>query len=356
MVITCLVAPLALSAILGFAFGHGGATGPVTIGITGASPALVRAAEQATQFPAGVLVRRIPDGTTVTNEVDRGPLDSGVIVSPGPIALSDLMIPMVAPGARHTTGFRVVDRGNSLIGQELAESLAAGVASRLYAGRLVPGSAHDLVALSIASASVGGGGHILNYFAPSIAVVFLFIGSGLGMRGLLLERSAGTLVRMAAAPVRPLTIVLGKLAAIFITGLTSILVVWAVTTLAFGADWGAPAGVLAMCVAATLAMCGLGVLLTSLARNEREAFGVSVMVGLVLALLGGNLLPPGSLPEFFQVLSLGTPNGWALVGFGRLSLLGVPLSGVVGPILVLGFIAVVTFGLALPRVRRMVAP
>jgi ABC-type multidrug transport system permease subunit len=80
------------------------------------------------------------------------------------------------------------------------------------------------------------------------------------------------------------------------------------------------------------------------------------MVGLVLALLGGNLLPPGSLPEFFQVLSLGTPNGWALVGFGRLSLLGVPLSGVVGPILVLGFIAVVTFGLALPRVRRMVAP
>jgi ABC-type multidrug transport system permease subunit len=343
MVITCLAAPLALSAILGFAFGSGATTGTVTIGITGASPALVRAAVHATQFPAGVVVRLVPDGSAVTKEVG------------GHIALADLMVPMVAPGARHTAGFRVVERANSLVGQELAESLAAGVASRLYADHLSPGSGDDLVALSITSAGVGGG-HILNYFAPSIAVVFLFIGSGLGMRALLLERSAGTLVRMAAAPVRPLTIVLGKLAAIFITGLTSILVVWGVTTLVFGADWGAPAGVLAMCVAATLAMCGLGVFLTSLARNEREAFGVSVMVGLVLALLGGNLLPPGSLPEFFQVLSLGTPNGWALVGFGRLSLLGVPPSGVVGPVLVLLVIAALTFALALPRVRRMVMP
>ncbi len=117
-----------------------------------------------------------------------------------------------------------------------------------------------------------------------------------------------------------------------------------------------PSGVLLMCLGAVAAMCGFGVLVTSFARNEREAFAASLIVGLVLALLGGNLLPPGALPEFLQVLSLATPNGWALVGFGRLSLLRDPASDVVGPFLVLCLIAAVTIGFAMTRVRRMVAP
>jgi ABC-type multidrug transport system permease subunit len=111
-----------------------------------------------------------------------------------------------------------------------------------------------------------------------------------------------------------------------------------------------------MCVGSVLAMCGLGVFLTSLARDEQSAFGIALIVGLVLALLGGNLLPPGALPRFLQVLALGTPNGWALVGFGRLSLLSEPASAVINPFLVLLLIAVVTGGLALTRVRRMVQP
>jgi ABC-2 type transport system permease protein len=355
MVITCIVAPLALSAILGFAFGNSGPSGAVRIGVAGTSPALLRAAEQAIQLPADVTIRLLPDGRRVRSEVADGALSGGVVVSRSHLSLSDLMIPMVAPGARHSPGFDVVERPDSLIGQEVAESVAAGLASRLYAGR-VPGPATRRAAITITTSTLGNGGRtILNYFAPSIAVIFLFIGSGLGMRSLLLERSGGTLVRLAAAPVRPIAIVLGKLLAIFVTGLTSILVVWGVTTAVFGADWGSPGGVISMCVGATLAMCGLGVFLTSLARNEREAFGISLIVGLLLSLLGGNLLPPGSLPEAFQVLSLGTPNGWALVGFGRLSLLGDPAAAVIGPFLVLVLIAAAAGALALPRLRRMVA-
>ncbi len=144
------------------------------------------------------------------------------------------------------------------------------------------------------------------------------------MRSLLMERSTGTLARLAAAPIGRAPIVWGKLLAIALTGLTSILIVWGVTAAAFGANWGDPLGVLMMCVGATAAMCGLGAFLTSFARTPQEAFAASLVVGLVLALLGGNLLPPGALPEAFQVLSLGTPNGWALVGFGRLALLRRP--------------------------------
>jgi ABC-2 type transport system permease protein len=356
-IITCLVAPVAIAAILGFAFAGNTSQAPLPIGVSGASPALVRAAVQASQLPDNVEVRLVRGEAAVKREVADGTLAGGVVLQRGPHTLAHLVIPMVAPGATPSPGFEIVDRASALTGQEDAESLAAGLASRLYAGRLVPGTATDAAALSVSASTLGNSGKaVLDYFAPSIAVVFLFIGSGLGMRSLLLERSNGTLARLAAAPVRPAAIVWGKLAAIGLTGLASILIVWGVTAVAFGADWGAPLGVLMLCVGATAAMCGLGAFLTSFARTPQEAFAASLVVGLVLALLGGNLLPPGALPEALQVLSLGTPNGWALVGFGRLALLHDPASSVIGPFLVLCLIAAVTGSLAMARVRRMVTP
>ena len=351
------MAPLAIAAILGFAFAGNASTGTIPIGVTGTSPALLRAAVHASQLPRTVVVRLIPTASAVKADVANGTLSGGVVISRGHKSLGDLLIPMVSPGATPSPGFDVVDRADALIGEEYAESVAAGLASRFYAGRLQRGTATDAAAISVEASVLGNGGKaVLDYFAPSIAVVFLFIGSGLGMRSLLMERATGTLARLAASPIRPRTIVWGKLLAVALTGLTSILIVWGVTVALFGADWGAPLGVFLMCLGATAALCGLGVFVTSFARSPQEAFAASLIVGLVLALLGGNLLPPGALPDFFQVLSLGTPNGWALVGFGRLALLHEPASSVVGPFLVLCLIALVTGGLAMTRVRRMVTP
>jgi len=356
-VITCLVAPLAIAAILGLAFAGNASNAAVPIGVSGSSPALVRAAVHASQLPPNVTVHLVADASALKREVADGTLAGGIAISRNRKTLGHLLIPMVAPGATPSPGFDVVDRADAIIGQEYAESLAAGLASRLYAGRLYRGTTTEAAGVSVETSQLGSGGKaVLDYFAPSIAIVFLFIGSGLGMRSLLMERSTGTLARLAAAPIRPRVIVWGKLLAIAITGLASILVVWGVTVAAFGANWGAPVGVLLMCVGATAAICGLGTFLTSFARSPQEAFAASLILGLILALLGGNLLPPGALPEFLQVLSLGTPNGWALVGFGRLALLHDPASSVLGPFAVLCVIALVTGGLAMTRVRHMVTP
>ncbi len=391
VLIGCLAAPLLMSAVLGLSFAGGAETTSVHIGVSGASPQLMAAAVRASQLPAGVTVVMMPSQQAVKDAVANGQLDGGVALLDDQLHLNSLLVPIVDPGATTTPGFDVVTRGTSQLGQEYAESVAAGLSSVLFAAR-VPHDGNGTTAaapaettaavttaaettarsasggsgrstdagsatVAITTQNVGHGGKVnLNFFAPNIAVVFLFIGSGLGMRSLLMERSAGTLARVTAAPVRPTTIVLGKLLAIFVTGLATIFVIWGVTTFAFGADWGSPLGVLLMCVAATVAMCGIGVFLTSLAKTEQQAFGITLLVGLFLALLGGNLLPSGSLPDVFQVLALGTPNGWALVGFGRLDQLREPASSVIGPVLVLLAIAAVTGGLAMTRVRKMVEP
>ena len=357
VLIGCLAAPLLMAAVLGLSFAGAASTVAVRVGVSGASPALMAAAEQASQLPHGVTVVAMASQASVKTAVADGTLDGGVAVLPGQMQLSSLLVPIVDPGASHTPGFDVVTRGTSQLGQEYAESMAAGISSVLYADKVPHHVTAHPATVAITTQSVGHGGKVnLNFFAPNIAVVFLFIGSGLGMRSLLMERSAGTLARITAAPLRPTQIVLGKLLAIFVTGLVTIFVIWAVTTFAFGANWGDPLGVLLMCVGATVAMCGIGVFLTSLAKTEQQAFGITMLVGLFLALLGGNLLPSGSLPDVFQVLALGTPNGWALVGFGRLDQLGEPASSVIGPFFVLLAIALVTGGLALTRVRKMVEP
>ncbi len=364
VLIGCLGAPLLMAAVLGLSFAGGASVAPVHIGVSGASPQMLLAALHASQLPPNVTVTEMPSQASVQHAVASGTLDGGVAVLPSQLRLHTLLIPIVDPGATHTPGFDVVTKGTSPLGQEYAESVAAGISSVMYSTRVphdeaVAADADDPTEASVAinSQSVGHGGKVnLNFFAPNIAVVFLFIGSGLGMRSLLMERSAGTLARLTAAPLRPTQIVLGKLLAIFLTGMATIFVIWAVTTFAFGADWGDPLGVLLMCVGATAAMCGIGVFLTSLAKTEQQAFGITMLVGLFLALVGGNLLPSGSLPDAFQVLALGTPNGWALVGFGRLDQLGQPASSVIGPFVILLVIALVAGGLAMTRVRRMVEP
>jgi ABC-2 type transport system permease protein len=360
VLIGCLAAPLLMAAVLGLSFAGGANVAPVHIGVAGTSPQTLAAALAASQLPKNVTVTTLPSQQSVKDAVANGTLDGGVAVLPSQLRLHTLLVPIVDPGATHTPGFDVVTKGTSPLGQEYAESVAAGMASVMYAGRVPHAEAteaDDPATVAVNSQEVGHGGKVnLNFFAPNIAVVFLFIGSGLGMRSLLMERSAGTLARITAAPVRPTQIVLGKLLAIFLTGMATIFVIWAVTTYGFGADWGNLLGVLLMAIGATAAMCGIGVFLTSLAKTEQQAFGITLLVGLFLALVGGNLLPSGSLPDAFQVLALGTPNGWALVGFGRLDQLGEPASSIIGPFVILLIIAVVAGGLAMTRVRKMVEP
>ncbi|MHB8219981.1 MAG: ABC transporter permease [Acidimicrobiales bacterium] len=293
-------------------------------------------------------------------------------VSTSPAALARLLTPVVAPGTGNVGdgGLTVVGSRSSLTGTEAASAVASGIASRLFAGVLVARtmgihSVRGIHSIAVAAAqppnlavgvtTIGNAGrNVLDFFAPSIAVIFLFITAGLGTRALLIERTEGTLVRIAAAPVRPSSIVAGKLGAIGVTSLASMAAVWGVTTLAFHADWGDPPAVLLMCVGSTVAIGGVSVFLTSLAKDERQAFGIAMVAGLAFALFGGNLLPPGALPGILEDLSLGTPNGWALVGFGRLALEGGGIAAVVGPFAVLAAIGAVFGAAAATRVQRMV--
>jgi ABC-2 type transport system permease protein len=270
----------------------------------------------------------------------------------------------------------VVSPSATSVDGQLSEALAASISSRIYAGALevsatpaetpttesglaalvasAQRAASRSISLDLGALSVGTNHAVIGYYGSSIAVVFLFIGAGLGTRAIAMERTAGTLTRLAAAPVSSTAVVVAKMLAVLFTALIGLMVLWGETVFAFGASWGEPGGVLLMCAAATLSMCALAMFLTSLAKDESQAFAASIIVGILLGILGGNFFPPGSLPGVLQVVSLATPNGWALVGFGRLALVHAGVSGIVGPLVILGVISAIFVAGASFRIKRVV--
>jgi ABC-2 type transport system permease protein len=145
-----------------------------------------------------------------------------------------------------------------------------------------------------------------------MGIFFMFFAIGFGARGFFLERTGGTLDRLAAAPIGPGTILLGKSLATFVYGLASLGTVAVVTSLAFKADWGPPLAVFALIVALALTLVGMTALVITAARTERQAEAFASILTFGLVLLGGNFIFIGGAPELVRTLALLTPNGWAL--------------------------------------------
>lgn len=257
---------------------------------------------------------------------------------------------------------RVVTDDEQRIGGAIATAVAEGVAARVNTGRLAVGTAlaaggedaagrlDELVAAArsvdlpatVADAGFDADFHPASYFGPSMAILFLFFTVGFGARSLLVEQREGTLARLRSSPVPFAAVLLGKAVSVAVAGLVSLLVVWAVTGLVLGADWGDPVAVGVLVVAVVLAVAGIGSLVTGVARTDAQADAWTSMVTFAFALLGGNFLTPGAMPELLRRVSLLTPNGWALRGFTELSAGGGGLGDIAPAVGVLLAIAAVT--------------
>jgi ABC-2 type transport system permease protein len=242
------------------------------------------------------------------------------------------------------------------VSAEVARAVAATFIDRANAGRLAvatsgaaggPVPSPDALAdieLPVQVATTGSVGDVspAAYFGPSMGLLFLFLSVSAISRDLLAERRIGLLDRLRAGPVTDAALLSGKGASVVVVGTASLLVIWAVTSLALGADWGDPAGVVLLIVAAALAVAGIAGLVAALARTEQAADSLASAVAFVFALVGGAFVPPGDLPDALQRLTVLTPTGVALRGFAELSAGGGDAMSVAPLVLVLLGWALVT--------------
>ncbi len=284
---------------------------------------------------------------------------------------------------------QIVDRGNADLARTLAASPAlkavraacveAGDAA-VRAGKAVavvvvgPGAASELRAdptrgvevelLRAVLAGTGGpktpliavaGNHPRAALgaAFSAGMVWVLIGAGASFALLSVrERRSGAFLRLSAAPVSRLDMMLGNAAACWLVCAVALLLLLLLGAASIGTEladgWALAAGL----AAAAACFVGLMALLGQCGSGEIPVAASAWGALLVLALFGGAIVPFAMLPEWMQAIGQASPVRWAAVVFEGALWHGKQIGNLAEPLIALASTAIVTLGLGLALFHR----
>ena len=323
--LSAVVGPIVLAALISLAFGDEDFDATIGVVDDDGSELSERFVEGVAGAEGGGLSFDVlGSAAAARTAVDDGDVGAAIVVPPG---FADSLA-TDAPG-----DLVVLTSSDGAVSAEVARAVAGNLTDRANAARLAtaaslaaggPAPPADVLAdisLPVQLETTGTGGDIspAAYFGPSMGLLFLFLSVSSIARGLLAEQRVRLLDRIRAGPVSDAAVLGGKAVGVVVVGTASLLVIWAVTSVALGADWGDPLGVVLVIVASALAVAGIAGLIAGVARTEQSADSLATAVAFVFALLGGAFIPPGDLPDTLARLTVLTPTGVALRGFAELS-------------------------------------
>ncbi len=187
--------------------------------------------------------------------------------------------------------------------------------------------------------------------APQQLVLFTFLTGLTGSAALILTRQLGLSRRMLSTPTSVSTILLGESLGRFGVAIVQGVYIVAVTLIAFGVNWGDPIGVAAILIVLSAVGAGGAMLLGSVFKNVQQAGGVSVILSLGLAALGGGMMAIEFFPPTMQRVALITPHAWAIDGFSELIRHDGTILDILPQLGVLAAMAVALLALATWRLR-----
>jgi ABC-2 type transport system permease protein len=183
-------------------------------------------------------------------------------------------------------------------------------------------------------------------------LLFVFLSSLTGAATLIKARRLGVVARVMAAPVASWQAVGGQALGRFGIAAVQGLYIMAGTALLFGVEWGNPllAGVILAVFCAVSAAAAM--VIGSVLDNDAAASGVGVGLGLVLAGLGGSMVPPEFFSGALQQVSLLTPHRWAYDAFAEVQRHGGTLTDILPQLGVLAAMAAALLVLGSFLLRR----
>lgn len=166
------------------------------------------------------------------------------------------------------------------------------------------------------------------------------------------ERARGTQKRAFATPTSKAHMLIGTIGGEFVIALVQMTLMVAFGVFALNLPWGRqPLALAAMLVAFGVCGAALGTMLGAFIKTEGQAQGLSIMLGMVMALLGGCWYPLEMFPESAQKAAQILPAFWAMRGLSDILVRGFELAGVLLPVGVLMAFAVVFLSVGVWRFR-----
>jgi ABC-2 type transport system permease protein len=147
------------------------------------------------------------------------------------------------------------------------------------------------------------------YFVPGVAATLLLIITLItSAMGLAREKEMGTLEQVMVTPIRPEVLILGKTLPYGVIGLIDLGLVVALGAWVFGVPIRGSLALifLAGCLY-MLTTLGVGLLVSTLAKNQQQAFMSAMFFVMPAILLSGFMTPVENMPQWLQPLSGFTP-------------------------------------------------
>jgi ABC-2 type transport system permease protein len=156
------------------------------------------------------------------------------------------------------------------------------------------------------------------------------------------EREKGTLRRLLTTPTSKATFLIGTITGQVLIALCQMALLIAFGILVMHVNWGNNIKALAMMmVASAIAAAALGTMLGAFVKSESQATGLSIMIGMLMALLGGCWYPLDLFPAAVQNVVKILPTTWAMQGMLDVGLRGSDVAGILPEVgVLLGFAAV----------------
>lgn len=189
-----------------------------------------------------------------------------------------------------------------------------------------------------------------NQSVPGMGAMYTMFTVLGGMATLWRERRQWTLQRLVVLPISRAQLLGGKIATYFTLGLIQFLLVFGAGTFV-GVDFGrSPLALLSVLAAFVLCITALAFAIAPHVTSDGQANGITNLLGLTLAPLGGAWWPLEIVPSFMRTIGHISPVAWAMDGFHKLIFDNASFSAVlpeiavlVGAALILFVIAVATF-------------
>ena len=188
--------------------------------------------------------------------------------------------------------------------------------------------------------------------ASSQLVLFMFLTGLTGAAAIIETRRLGVASRMLSTPTTAGTVVtgegLGRFGVVMVQGLYILFA----TLLIFQVNWGDPLGAAAIMILFGGVCAGAAMFMGTVFKNDQQAGGMGVVLGLGIAALGGCMIPLEFFSPTMQTVAHITPHAWALDGFAVLVREDGTIADITTELAVLAAFAAVLLTVSGLRLRR----
>lgn len=329
------------------------------VGYPSASAMLVAALEQMNTDTGMMTITNASSFDEVKDMIQEGEIDGGIIIASN--FTSSLMV------GKQGIITIVTDESNPQMSmglqialKEVFEQIGTWVAEQ-NVQELSPTTVNAANSLAIVKPySVQAEGAIsedLSYFdfmAPGLMAMTVMMSVMTGLPAAIShEREVGTLDGMMVAPINRLTIILGKTLAQTARGLLQGILILTLAVVLFGVTiHGSILLIFALLLLGVFSFVGLGVVITSFAKDQETAMMVMMTLMFPMMFLSGVFFPIQQMPWYMQDISKALPLTYAATALRKVMVLGADISMIPTELAVLIGFGVVMTTIAVPVFKR----